>query len=167
MKNLLFRNQGGFTLIEVLVALLVLAVGVLGMASMQLKAMQSAHAAYQRSIATMAAQDMVERLWMQLGKQAVDTGSIECPDASDTAYNTEFGTPDATDTVLEEWHSEWVEFIPTLVKDNAGEAGTDTVNRESGCKYTVTIKWQDERFLGEDVSSLVYVTRVIGVEPSP
>src|SRR5690554_5937575 len=56
----------GFTLLEALVAVLVLSLGMLGVAAMQLKAMQSAHVAYQRSVASLAAQDAVERLWVSL-----------------------------------------------------------------------------------------------------
>ncbi len=59
-------SQSGFTLIEALVALLVLSIGMLGVAAMQLKALQGAHVAYQRSIASLAAQDAQERLWAEV-----------------------------------------------------------------------------------------------------
>ncbi|WP_346796574.1 prepilin-type N-terminal cleavage/methylation domain-containing protein [Halomonas sp. Bachu 37] len=61
------RRQRGFSLIEALVALVILSFGLIGVAAMQLKALQSATAGYQHSVATLAAVDAQERLWAQLG----------------------------------------------------------------------------------------------------
>lgn len=146
------HKSQGFTLIEALVALLVLALVLLGVAAMQTQALQGAHLSYQRTVATLAAQDMVERLWIQLGTKAADSANPSaavCPEASEEVGG---------ETILHLWHLEWSEFIPTLVEDI-----NNTVVR-SGCKYTVTVQWQDDRFLGEEVSSLVYVTSLFGEE---
>lgn len=147
------KSKGeGFTLIEALVALLVLALVLLGVAAMQTQALQGAHLSYQRTVATLAAQDMVERLWIQLGTEADDSSNPSatvCPDASEIVGG---------ETILHSWHLEWSEFIPTLVEDTSS-----TVVR-SGCKYTITVKWADERFSGEEVSELVYVTSLFGEE---
>ena len=58
----MLKNQNGFTLIEVLVSLLVLAIGLLGMAGLQLLSMQSSSGALNRSQATMLAYDLAERM---------------------------------------------------------------------------------------------------------
>ena len=52
----------GFTLIEVLVAILIFAIGMLGMAGLQLKAHQSTSFAHARTTATLAASGLVERM---------------------------------------------------------------------------------------------------------
>src|SRR5690554_5039593 len=70
------KRSRGFSLIEALIALLVLSIGMLGAAAMQLNALQSAHIAYQRSIATLAAQDAQERLWAQMES---GSGTLTCP----------------------------------------------------------------------------------------
>lgn len=57
------KHQKGFSLIEVLIALVVLAFGLMGVATMQMKALQSATEGYQRSIAVVAAVDAQERVW--------------------------------------------------------------------------------------------------------
>lgn len=138
-SSLLSRHQSvGFTLIEALVALLVLSFGLLGVAAMQLKAMQSAHVSYQRSVATLAAQDAVERLWVALG----ESGG-ECPSAS--AIN---GIDD-----LEDWGVVW--------SLNLSELGVDPVVAND-CEYTVSVAWEDARFAGENVSELIYVVRLPG-----
>lgn len=56
------HRETGFSLIEVLIALLVLAIGLLGMASLMLTSMQSNQGAAQRSAAVVLAYDLVERM---------------------------------------------------------------------------------------------------------
>lgn len=60
------KRQQGFSLIEALIALLVLSIGLIGVAAMQVKALQSATAGYQRSVVTLAAVDVQERIWAEL-----------------------------------------------------------------------------------------------------
>ncbi|MEN0107968.1 MAG: type IV pilus modification protein PilV [Pseudomonas sp.] len=54
--------MAGFSMIEVLIALLVLCIGLLGMVSLQGRGLQLAQAANQRSTAVMLAQDLVEMM---------------------------------------------------------------------------------------------------------
>lgn len=61
MNRLRMRRQYGVGLIEVLVALLVLAIGVLGYAGMQLTALKAAEDSNNRAQATLLAQDALER----------------------------------------------------------------------------------------------------------
>lgn len=63
-------RQTGFGLIEVLVALAILAFGLLGMAALQLSALKNATQSYQRSVATLAAIDAQERLWAALASSS-------------------------------------------------------------------------------------------------
>lgn len=56
----------GLSLIEVLIALLVLSIGLVGMASLQLISLKSAHSSYYRSLASAAALDIEERMWIRL-----------------------------------------------------------------------------------------------------
>jgi type IV pilus modification protein PilV len=55
-------RQMGFNLVEVLVALLVLAVGLLGMAALQNFSLASTQQSYQRTQATVVIQDIVEKM---------------------------------------------------------------------------------------------------------
>lgn len=54
--------QRGFSLIEVLIALVILAVGLLGMASLMLNSLQSSQSASMRSQASLYAYDIIERI---------------------------------------------------------------------------------------------------------
>nr|WP_221187800.1 type IV pilus modification protein PilV [Halomonas stenophila] len=118
----------GFTLIEALVAVLVLSIGLLGVAAMQLKALQSSHVSHQRTIASMAAQDAVERLWVTLGENSVQA----CPDADPA-----------------NWKADWSTHLS--LRD------VTTITEDSTyCEYGITVGWVDDRFEGEDVSTLEY-----------
>lgn len=60
--TLVTARARGFTLIEVLVAVLVLAIGLLGLASLQLQGLRETHAALLQTQAGVLATDMAERL---------------------------------------------------------------------------------------------------------
>ncbi|MBP8924750.1 MAG: type IV pilus modification protein PilV [Pseudomonadales bacterium] len=69
------RPQRGFTLIEVMVAVLVLSVGLLGIASLLSVTKRSEHQAWQRSLALSLADGIVERIRVNPGSAvAYDTG---------------------------------------------------------------------------------------------
>lgn len=81
------RPQGsGFTLIEVMITVLVLSVGILGIATLQATAKRSSHQAWQRTLAVNLADDIVERIRINpsraadyhtgLGASALGDGSI-------------------------------------------------------------------------------------------
>lgn len=58
----LFINDSGFSLLEVLIALLVLSVGLLGIAGLQTFSLQFNHQSYERTQATLLISDIAERI---------------------------------------------------------------------------------------------------------
>ncbi len=78
----------GFSLVEVLVAILLVAIGLLGLAAAQVKTLQYASSSLQQTVASIQAQNVIERLWpelcrLQQGSQPFDedfTASLK-PDA--------------------------------------------------------------------------------------
>jgi type IV pilus assembly protein PilV len=71
------RHDCGFSLIEVLVALVVLSVGLLGLAALQSTAAQFNASAYSASQATILAYDMADRI--RANRQAALTGAYTSP----------------------------------------------------------------------------------------
>lgn len=132
----------GFTLIEVLVALLVLSVGLLGTAAMQLQSLQGAHAAYQRSIASLAAQDAQERLWAKLAEDG------SCPDWSEA---NDLGDTDTN------WDIFWDTYLPGFTSSASVEQPDTDV-----CRFDISIEWRDSRFGGDGAVDFEYSVRLPG-----
>lgn len=129
------RSAEGFTLVEALIALLILSFGLLGTAAMQLKAMQGVHVSYQRSLATLMASDANERLWAELGE-----GDGTCPSRG---------------RVQDQWLVNWSQALPG--------AATSSITQRDDCEYLITVTWDDDRFAPEgDISTLTYVARLPG-----
>lgn len=90
------HTNTGFSLLEVLIALLILAVGLLGMASLMLHSMKSNQSSYQRTQASLLAYDMAERLRLNptiatagtnyvIASTASPGSAVTCPSGTCTA----------------------------------------------------------------------------------
>lgn len=112
-------SQSGTTLIEVLVAIVVLSVGLLGLAGLQMTGLKSNHSAYLRSQATLLAYDLSDRMRTQ--RQAALNGAYD--DGSVTADRTS-----------------WDASVTSLL--GAGATGSLARN---GTSFTITITWDDDR----------------------
>ena len=77
------RFSSGFTLIEVLVTLIVMSVGLLSLAGLQVIGLRSNHSAYLRSQATIQSYDIMDR--MRVNFQAVEAGNYHRPTAAGSA----------------------------------------------------------------------------------
>ena len=141
-----YRRQNGFTLLEALIALLVLSIGLLGVAAMQLKALQGAHAAYQRSIASLAAQDAQERLWAQL---AADGSCPSWDNAEDAS-----------------WQGAWAGYLRDFDSDSevpvTGGSVSATADPNNDCEFSITVSWNESRFPGEGDPDFSYTVRLPG-----
>lgn len=58
----MLKQRLGFTLIEVLMALLIMAIGLLGLANLQIISLKNSQSAYNRSQATLIAYDVIDRM---------------------------------------------------------------------------------------------------------
>nr|WP_298058037.1 type IV pilus modification protein PilV [uncultured Halomonas sp.] len=123
------NSQRGFSLIEALIALVVLSIGLIGVAAMQLKALQSATAGYQRSVATLAAVDAQERLWAELA-QLTDC-SVVTPQQARAP---------SSESVEEQWKNWWRDDdasnpLRSVNWENSSIEPSPTVD----CQFTITI----------------------------
>ncbi|WP_151705074.1 type IV pilus modification protein PilV [Nitrincola alkalilacustris] len=81
----------GFTLLEVLITLLVLGIGLLGLAGLQARMLNAELEAYQRTHAVMLAEDMASRI------KANPTAARNLEYSSETVYGTGSGIGDSCD----------------------------------------------------------------------
>ncbi len=120
-------------MVEALVAVLVLSIGLLGVAAMQLKALQSAHMGYQRAVVSLAAIDAQERAWAGLSQSSPHA----CPD---------------TTTFESAWLSHW--FNGILIDAGSSLSGNN-------CTYSVTLDWREDRYAtGESGTAFTYQFRL-------
>lgn len=75
MKITKTKLHSGFTLMEVLVALAVLSIGLLGMAGMQLFSLKSSNDAYMRTQATLFAYELIDK--MRANREEALTGAYD------------------------------------------------------------------------------------------
>lgn len=146
-------NEGGFTLIEVLVTVIVLAIGLLGLAGLQLSGLRYSYSAYQRSQATILANDIADR--MRANRVVAEAGSYDIalgamPGAASctgTGANCSVGNLAAAD--LYEWKQSLAELLPS---------GDGSVAQNGGV-FTVTIQWDDTR--GEEAPKSLAMETVL------
>lgn len=142
MKNTisktLIKKTAGFSLLEVLVALVVLSIGLLGLAALQAVALKSNHGAYQHSQATILAYDMMDRL--RANRTVALAGSYELAMGD---------SPSANSTLAEKDIKDWIDnYVSVLLP--AGD-GSITCDNDGVC--TVVIQWDESRMGGTATSS--------------
>lgn len=152
------RNVHGFTMIEVLVAIVILAIGLLGAAGLQAFALKNNHSASLRLTVTSLATDMMDR--MRSNYQAVSAGNYNKSAVSDyttavAACNTTAGcTPqERAQNDLYEWQQRVAATLPNGVgivcldstpNDGASSAAPACDNTGTTL-YVVKIWWTDDR----------------------
>ncbi len=113
--------NNGFTLIEVLVTLIVMSVGLLSLAGLQVIGLRNNHSAYLRSQATIQSYDIIDR--MRVNIQAVEAGNYHQPTVADSAgtenascYTTTGCTPaEMAAHDLFSWNQAIAEVLPSGV----------------------------------------------------
>ena len=138
------RKQGGFTLLEVLIALLVLSIGLLGFAALQTLGLRSNQMASMRTLSTQYAYDMTDR--MRANPEGVDASQYVYtydPDSPPT-YSKDCRTETCTPTEMAEFDiALWINTLEQTLPSGRGSisqavtAGVTT--------HTVTIFWDEER----------------------
>jgi type IV pilus assembly protein PilV len=130
----IYLRQNGFNLIEILISVVVIAIGLLGLAALQLNNIRYNHSAQLRSLAIVQATSMIDR--MRANYSGVKAGY----------YNNLTGIPTATTCTtcssseiaqrdLYLWNTANAALLPS---------GQGTVTR-NGTQYTVIMRWDNNR----------------------
>ena len=129
-------KNAGFTMIEVLVAMVILAIGLLGVATMQATGLRNNHSAYLRTQASLLGYDMTDR--MRANNTGVEAG----------AYNSISGIPSDPGCITTgctpaqmaqydafAWNTQLAAMLPS---------GQGTVAVVASIA-TITVMWDDDR----------------------
>ncbi len=138
------RRQKGATMIEVLVTIIILAVGFLGLASMQMLSVKNVNNSQYRSLATIYAYDMAER--MRSNKAGVSAGAYDGVDGNES----DPGCTACTSTQVAQRDAyEWNQEIKnSLDFDDASKSfglpnGVGTVTKD-GDLHKIKISWYEQ-----------------------
>ncbi len=144
-------NQRGFTLLEILIAVVVLSVGLLGLAALQNTGTRVNHSAQLRSLATQLAYDMLDR--MRANQAGVRAGYYHLPSAaSNGCYSGTNCTPaQLAAEDIAQWRRDLAGALPdgqgVVCRDSTPDDGSGAGSPAcdgSGTLYAVKIWWTDE-----------------------
>ncbi|WP_019626000.1 type IV pilus modification protein PilV [Thioalkalivibrio sp. ALJT] len=148
------RYSSGVTLIEVLVALLVLSIGLIGVAALQANALQANHGSQMRSQATNLAYDIADR--MRANRQAAlstdndyvgDYSAINCPSDPDNL-------PSPAGNLAQRDVAEWRVALACGMPN-----GRARITRD-GDEFTIRIRWDNDRLVDDDSEEVEeFITR--------
>ena len=155
------RNQGGFTLIEVLVAVLVLLVGMLGVVGMQMLSFQANQGAYFRSQAVYIASEILDAMRANPTAAASYVGVYPDDGAGTSTVPSDQSCGDADGCTpaqaalqdLREWNVHFFDvlgvgaanFRPSIPNGRA-------VITANGDQYTVQVNWTERQFDNTDAT---------------
>ncbi|QBQ56270.1 type IV pilus modification protein PilV [Nitrosococcus wardiae] len=137
----------GYSLLEVLISVVILSIGLLGLAGLQATGLRNNHSAYLRSQATLLAYDIFDR--MRANRTAALNGSYNLaidatpatPPKDCTAVNcvaTELAAYDLND---------WIQNLTTALPAGDGQVSQPAAATPS--VVTVTVQWDDTRGVGD------------------
>jgi type IV pilus assembly protein PilV len=131
------KTNSGFTLIEVLISMLVLAVGLLGLAGLQATSLKNNQSAYNRSQATQLAYDLADRMRANIAGKARYTAILaSSATAKENCLTTTGCTPaDMAENDLFEWNRAVSSNLPSGIGTLAVVANM----------FTIRITWDDDR----------------------
>ena len=126
------RREGGFTLIEVLVAVLILSIGLLGLAALQTTSLRSNHSSLLRSQATLLSYEIVDR--MRANRNVALGGE----------YDTAFADA-APAFQLARSSSAWVPGVAGVATLPGGEGAIARSVSGTRTIFNVSVRWDDDR----------------------
>lgn len=139
-----WSRQSGFSLLEVMIAVLVLAIGLLGLSALQAQGLRSSSSAHQRSQAVVLAYDMMERL------------RADFRNATNLSYNRALDDAlPAAGTLPTEEIINWITTIRALLPAADGAIVCDATGN-----CTITVRWDDSRGGGTGVDQFEFTSQI-------
>jgi len=159
--QLQLARQRGFTLLEILVAIVVLSIGLLGLAGLQVVSLNNNQIAYYRAIASQQTYDMADRIRANLvGVRAgnysnlaagLPAGNPDCISANCTAANMAISD-----------HRQWNTLNAGLLPAGDGTVVCEDGDPGAGCTaatgnwvINITVSWTEKNAAGNVTQSFV------------
>jgi len=146
--NKMLKTQG-FTLLEVMISIAILAIGMLGIAGLQMVSIEHNNAAYLRSQAITISQDIVER--MRNNPDAVNANKFDSIDSDNISAISSACLTAAegctSDALADIDLYQWAQTITSINGDNTRQQlpnaqATVTVDGTNANLFTINVTWQ-------------------------
>ena len=137
------NSQQGFALLEALIAMFITAGVLLGLGVLHIKSVQQSALTTQRTIASIQANDLIDRMW-----------------ASVCSLDNSTGQPDTTkvNAIKTQWQNRWKvednesDFVEELTSDQIalhnrmnGWSGNLEIVNAAKRRYKITIEWENKK----------------------
>ncbi len=136
----IMNKHRGVALLEVMISVLILAIGLIGLAKLQVTSLKHNESAYLRSQASVLASDILDS--MRANRAAAQAGNYNFA-VSDTP-------PATPSTIAQQDLVDWLSNIGTFLPTGSGgliacadSDGADALTCSSGSMYTVTVSWPE------------------------
>jgi type IV pilus assembly protein PilV len=147
-KTISVNSQLGFTLLEAMIALVVLSVGLLGLAALQARSMQYNSEAMTRSQATVIANEIIDRM----RSRTYDLAGAQAENAAESYLAAAAATDCASPPVTAQQEKGcWLKSMKDYLPGQSTPTGTITrvVGTDNGIAtddvYQVRVQWVDRR----------------------
>ena len=135
------NHEKGFSLIEVLISLIIIAVGLLGLASLQMTGIRNNHSAYLRSQMTFLSYDIVDR--MRANRISAEGGAYTLLMTDAAPVGASIADKDRI-----QWLAKVAEQLPS------GDASISTSVGGSNTIVTVEIQWDSYKWNDDEDKSV-------------
>ena len=132
------QSQSGFTMLEVLVSILIMAIGMLGLAGLMAASMRNNHGAYHRTQAVWLAYDVADR--MRANRQNALAGSYNIALGAAAPGG---GAINAVDL------GQWLNAVSALPQ---GQGAVNVADLAGDRIVTITVQWNDTRATAGDAA---------------
>lgn len=137
-------RQQGLSLIEVLIAALILAIGLLGIAAMQAVTLRNSQSAFDRTQAVVLSYSMFDA--MRANAAAARAGGY--------TLGRTCAVPSAGTTLVSRDQAQWLQSL----RDTMGETACGTIGACAANVCTITVEWNDSRATGGETAKTLTTT---------
>jgi type IV pilus assembly protein PilV len=141
-----YPQSRGLTLVEILIALLILSVGLLGLAGLQTMSLKFNTSAYYRTQATQLAYDFADRMRANRQAALANMYTIDFQDPPPAC-----GAAVGDGTVLQDDIAAWRNALACRIPQSTGR-----VVRNGANEFTITVQWTDS--VDENETTLDFTT---------
>lgn len=141
------RRHGGYSLIEILVALVVLSIGMLGVAGMFTSALKDSRSAFYRNKATTLARDMAERIRANPEGATSYAATLDATGTNGGCSTTDSNTAAPCTAAAMASHDifEWKQALAAVNRGGV-PSGQGSIVRDTSTtppQFTITVQWSE------------------------